>query len=713
MATLQNIRSKGPLLIIVVGLALFAFIAGDAWKVLQPNQPQDVGEVNGEALSVQEFQQMLEEYTEVIKFSNRLNSLTDEQTNQIKDEVWNTYVNNTLIKNEAEKLGLTVPDSEIESIIDAGVHPLLRSTPFFNQQTGRFDKDQLKMFLVEVSKLNREITPSDVYEQYMAMDKFWSFIETTLKQTRLNEKYQSLIGKSIMSNSIEAQNAFNARNSQADLVLAGIPYSAIADSTVSVKVSEVKEIYNKRKEQFKLDNETRNIRYIDVQVTASKEDTDELMAEVTDYATQLETATADEYAGIVRDAASEIPYVDLFSTRRAFPADLAARLDSAAVGETYGPYFNATDNTFNAFKKIARVMAPDSIEFRQIQVYDADPIKTKTLADSIYTALRGGARFTDLAAKYNQEGQSVWISSADYENSRLDGNNLKLISTVTSLKVNEVANLEFGDFSLILQVTSHKNQVEKFKVAAIKRTNDFSKETYNKAYNDFSQFVAANATLDKVIENAEEAGYRLLERRELRNAEHGIGNIRGTKDALRWAFAAKPGEVSGLYEAGENDRLLVVALEGVNKAGYRSFESVSQQLRAEVVKDKKAQKIMSDIKAAGATSLAQVKAMTDAVSDTVKHVTFSAPAYVPALRSSEPLVSAYGSVAQTNQVSAPIKGNNGVYVLDVYAKENLEGSFVAEDEKTSLKNTHERMASRFISDLYQKANVKDNRYLFF
>ena len=107
MATLQNIRSKGPLLVIVIGLALFAFIAGDAWKVLQPHQSQDVGEVNGETISAQDFQALVEEYTEVVKFSSGLNALSDEQTNQIKDEVWRAYVNNKLIENEAEKLGLS------------------------------------------------------------------------------------------------------------------------------------------------------------------------------------------------------------------------------------------------------------------------------------------------------------------------------------------------------------------------------------------------------------------------------------------------------------------------------------------------------------------------------------------------------------------------------------------------------------------------------
>ena len=203
-----------------------------------------------------------------------------------------------------------------------------------------------------------------------------------------------------------------------------------------------------------------------------------------------------------------------------------------------------------------------------------------------------------------------------------------------------------------------------------------------------------------MIANAEEAGYKLLDRRDLYSSEHTIGGVRGTKEALRWAFAAKPGDVSGLYECGESDHMVAVALVGV-------------QLRAEIVKDKKAEKIMADMKAANATSLDQYKAMSGAVSDSLKLVTFAAPAYVSALRSSEPLVGAYASVAEMNKLSAPIKGNAGVFVLQMYGKDKLSDTFNAKDEEATLANMHARFASRLMNDLYLKGKVKDTRYLFF
>ena len=697
---------------IVIGLALFAFIAGDAWKVLQPHQSQEVGEVNGESLSAQEYQALVEEYTEVVKFSQGVNALNDDQTNRIKDEVWRSYVNNKLIEAEAKKLGLTVTKGEIQAIIDAGVHPILQQTPFRNPQTGAFDKDMLKKFLVDYAKMGQNQLPAQYAEYYTSMFKFWTFVEKTLKQSRLQEKYQALVAKALFSNPVEAEVAFNGRVEQSDLLLAAIPYSSVADSLVSVKESDLKAAYDKKKEQFKQMVETRNVKYIDVQVTASPEDKAAIQQEVEEYTAQLNDEPAD-YTTFIRSTGSETPYVDLFYTARALPSDVVARLDSVAVGGVYGPYYNAADNTINSFKKLAVASLADSIEFRQIQVMAEDADKTKTLADSIFNAIKGGADFAELAKKYGQTGEKNWISSANYEGAQVDGDNLKYITAVTSLPVNELSNLALAQANVILQVTAKKAVKDKYKVAVVKRPVEFSKQTYSKAYNDFSQFIATNNTLDKMVANAEDAGYRLLDNPELYSSEYGIGGVRGTKDALRWAFSAKVGEVSGLYECGESDRMLVVAVAGITPEGYRPLAMVQDQLRAEVVRDKKAEKIMADMKAAGAASFDQYKNLPNAVSDSIKHVTFAAPAYIASLRSSEPLVSAYASIAETNKLSAPIKGNAGVIVLQPYAKEKQEESFDKDAEQTNLASMHARMASQFINDLYLKGNVKDKRYLFF
>lgn len=712
MATLQKIRSKGPLLVIVIGLALFAFIAGDAWKVLQPHQgKQDVGEVNGEVLSAQDYQKMVDELSEVIKLTNGLNSLTEDQLNNVKDQVWQSYVNNKLIAEQAEKLGLKVTDAEIQSIIDQGTHPLLMQTPFRNPQTGMFDKDMLKKFLVDYANLNASQMPAQYVEYYQKMGAFWQFVEKTLAQSTLAEKYQNLVAKSLISNPVAAEDAFNSRTEQSDLLLAGVPYSSINDSTVQVSDSEIKDRYNEKKEQFKQLVETRDIRYIDVKVVPSDADRKAVEKEVTEYSNQLASTTAD-FGTFIRSTGSSVNYSDVPVSKSVFPADVASRLDSTNVNEVYGPYYNQTDDSFNAFKLLAKVSSPDSIQFRQIQVYADTEEKTKTLADSIYNALKGGADFAAVAKIYGQTGEATWVNAQSWEGSELDADNSKFINTLLNQPVNELANLNMGQANLILQVMNKKSMQTKYKVAVVKREVEFSKETYNAAYNKFSQFVAQNTTIDSMVKNAEESGYTLMPRTDLSSAEYYVGGVRSTREALKWIFAAKPGEVSPLYECGENDHLMVVALDKIHEAGYRDINSVAEMLRAEIRRDKKAEKIMEEMKKYN--SIAQVKGMKDAVSDSVKHVTFSAPAYISVTRSSEPVIGAVAAKTAANKVSAPIKGNGGVYMIQVYAKEKGSEKFDAKQEEATLTNMAVRIAgNQLINDLYQKAKVVDQRYLFF
>jgi peptidyl-prolyl cis-trans isomerase D len=711
MATLQKIRSKGPLLVIAIGLGLFGFIAGDAFRAIQPHtQKQDVGEVNGKTLTAQDYQKMVDEYTEVIKLTQGTNSLTDEQLTQVKDQVWQTYVNNELIAAEAKKLGLTVSDKEIESIIEEGSHPLLLQTPFRNPQTGAFDKDMLKKFLVDYANLNKSQMPAQYVEYYQKLGAFWSFIEKTLKQSLLAEKYQALLAKSLISNPVAAEDNFNGRTVQSDVLLAALPYSSIADSTIQVKESELKDLYNKKKAQFEQNVETRDIKYIDVLVTPSEADRAEVLNEVTEYANQLrETATAD-MANFIRQTGSAVPFSDVVISKTALPNDVAARLDSATVGEVYGPYRNAADDSYNAFRILAKTSAPDSIQYRQIQVAAEDAAKTSALADSIYNALKGGADFAELAQKYGQSGESSWLAARAYEGASLDADNSKYVNALLNGEVKAYQNVQIGDAHVILQVTDKKAMKEKVKVAVVKRPVEFSKDTYSKAYNDFSQFVAQNTTLAQIEKNAEESGYRLLERNDFSSSEHRVGSVKSTREALKWVFESKEGEVSPLYECGDNDHLMVVALVKVHKAGYRDINSVQDMLKAEIIKDKKAEQLMAQLQG---VTLEQAQALNGAVSDTVKHITFAAPTYVSVTHASEPALGAAANKAEVNKLTAPVKGFAGVYVMQVINREKTADEFDAKQEQQTLSMMSSRYASAFINDLYKKANVKDERYLFF
>lgn len=713
MATLQKIRSKGPLLVIIIGLALFAFVAGDAWKALQPHTgKQDVGEINGEKISAQDYQKLVDEYTEVYKFSRQVNAVSDTELTQIKDEVWNTLVSSKILEKEAAELGLQVTDAELKAVLAEGSHPLLQQTPFRNPQTGAFDVDMLKKFLNEVATMDMNQLPQQYAEYYMSMNNYWNFIEKTLRQSLLIEKYQALVSNSMITNPVSAKDSYEAAKSSMNLLVAAIPYTAMADSAVSVSDSDIKKLYDEKKEMYKQQAETRDIKYIDVLVSASQEDRNQLESEVAEYAQQLAAADV-ELAPFIRSTGSTVLFSEVPVKSSAYPRDIANKLDTAKIGVVSAPYYNRADDSFNAFKVIAKVNEPDSVQYRLIQVVADDEAATNTLADSIYTAIKGGADFAELAKKYGQDGQSIWVSGAQYEGMPVEAENATLINTLNNMAKNELKNLDLGLVNLVIQVLDRKAMTDKYQVAVIKRPVDFSKETYNKAYNNFSQFIAANKTLADLEANAEENGYRLLERKNFMSSEHNVSNIAGTREALKWVFEAEEGDVSPLYECGENNHMLVVAVTGINEVGYAPFEKVKNELKAEVIRNKKAEKLMAEL--SNVKSISDAKAIANVVTDTIKHVTFSAPTYVSVTRGSEPVLGAYAANAELNKLSAPIKGNAGVYVMQVISKEDnaQAGQFNAETEEGKLNAVAARAATRFMNDLYMGANVKDERYLFF
>jgi peptidyl-prolyl cis-trans isomerase D len=711
MAALGKIRKRGVTLVIIIGLGLFAFIAEEAVRSCEATknqQRQQIGEVLGNKVNVQDFQSLVDQYQEVLKMTQGRDNFSEEELNQIKDQVWNQYISEQIIEDEAAKVGLTVTDEEMQNIMKEGTNPMLKQSPFVNQQTGRFDVTQLTKFLADYKK---SASNPQLAESYERIYKYWQFIEKQLRSQTLAQKYQSLIAGCLISNPISAKMSFEGQNKEADIILASLPYSSINDNDVQISDADLKAKFDEEKEQFKQTIESRDIKYVSFQVVASAADRAELMKTMNDACAKLESGA--NPAEVVRKAQSQFAYTGVSATKRAYPTDIAAKLDSMSVGQTLKPFETKMDNTINVVKLLSKTMAPDSIEYRQIQVAGATPEAAKKTADSIFTALKAGADFEAMAKKYGQEGTKQWLTSAMYENSNtMDEDSKNYLNSLQTMAVNDYKLLEFTAGNIILQVTARKAMVEKYDVAVVKHTIDFSKQTYSDAYNKFSQYVSENKTLADLEKNASKFGFQVQERKDLFNNEHNVAGLRSTREAMKWIFDAKEGEVSPLYECGNNDNLLVVALTKIHPVGYRDLDGVKDMLKQEVLRDKKFETLKS--------KLANVKTIADAQKagakvDSVNQITFMAPVFVQATGSSEPALSgAVSQVAQGQFSKAPVKGNGGAYVFQVVRKADREGAkFDAKAQEQMLSQQAMQAASRFMSELYQKANVVDNRYLFF
>ena len=717
MAALQTIRSKGALLLIIIGVALFAFIAEEFVRSIQTTtneRRQVAGEVCGKRITSLEFQRMVEEYKDAMKFLRGNSTMSEQESAQAEDFVWQSYVNYQLISKECEKLGLTVTDGELQDELNRGNNPMLTQTPFVNKD-GRFDVNALKNFLTEYQKIqnNTSEVPEQYIEQYTIVYKYWKFIEKNLRESILEQKYQSLLANTILSNPIEAKTQFENSTLSSDIILASVNYRSIPQDKIKIEESDLKAKYNELKERFRQYIESRDIRFVQFVVEASDQDKKELDEEMAKYAEKL--AATDDPVSVVRMSNSQIFYNHLWTSKQAFPGDIQNKLDSISTGMT-GPYYELSDNSENIIKLFGSIQAPDSILCRTIQVGGTTVEAARKSADSIYAALKAGAVFDSIAQKYKQKAPEQWLVSNQYETApNIDENNVKLFNTLNTMAVNELKNIEFETGNIIALVTDRRAMTTKYDVAIIKRPVTFSKETYSKAIRNFNQYLASSPTMEELEKNAAKYGYQYQMNVETYSNAHFINNIPSSKEALRWVFNenTKEGDISPLYECGDNNTLLVVALNKIHEKGYLKLNDVKSNLEKEVEKDKKAEFILNNPETSKIKSIADAKAQGYSI-DTLKAVSFNGNAYVPSTGTLEENLN--GSIVnkKVNDFVGPIKGDGGVYFYQVIANnKDSEATYKEEDQMNIARTQHLRTVQSFGSDLFLKGNVKDKRYLFF
>ncbi|MBR6698906.1 MAG: SurA N-terminal domain-containing protein [Bacteroidaceae bacterium] len=716
MAALQKVRNAGPIVVGALFLGLIGFIATDWTRVVEifsMSSHNVVGNINGKDIELQEFNNKVDEYTNVIKASNGITNLTDEQMQGIRDQVWQNLVETELIASETDELGLTVTDKELQQILIKGEHPMLQQTPFTNQQ-GKFDYTLLKQTMDQCSEiLSTPESSSDLVEQAQSLVQWWKFMENNLRNTILAQKYQSLLASCILSNPVAAQQNFDARTNEKTLLMAALPYSSIMDSEIEVTDKDLKAKYNELKDLFEAPVETRSIKYIDIAVKASKEDEANLNAQMNEYAQQLNDGVAP--AKVIREARSLVAYSTLPVSKKALPADISSQVDTMKAGQQVGPYYNSADNTMNIVRLISEQTLPDSIQYRIIGIPGMDMTIAEKSADSIMNAINAGTPFDTIAKKYNQSGEKVWMTSAQYEGMSIDDANKKFIQTITTATAGSLQKVVLdGQSVIVLNVLETRNPIKKFDVAVVKTAVEFSKQTYDKAFSNFSSFLAGKDA-EAIDTMAAKAGYRVLEEDNIYSNVHTVGGVSSTRDALRWIFNedTKVGDVSPLYECGNNDHLMCVVLTGITPKGYLSWEQedVKRYLTDEVIKDKKA-KMLQD-KLAAAKSVAEVAKLSGAVSDTLFRVTFAQPVFVRKVGQMEPALSGISSLDEKGTFKTAVRGNGAVYAYEVLAADKQDTKFDEKAERDMLVQTTLRFIGGFQAELYDKADIEDRRYIFY
>lgn len=701
MAALQKIRSKSGLLvgIIAVGLLAFVFPWGEVTTFV--NKMRDKAfVVDGKVITTKEYSDKIAQWENFQKIMSNQSSLDEFTNSQIREMAYQQMVKEIMLDEEASRLGLAVTPEELNDMVYGPVvAPILYQIPFFaNPQTGQFDKAYLMQFLSDINQ-----DPATMQEPHrseiMARREIWAFIQNMMKYQRLEEKYASLVAGSVLVSDTEAKAAYGDSKNVADIAYVVQRYSTLADSAVQVSDKEIKSLYDLRKNNYKLDTELRKISYFIKDVVPSDEDYAAIEQEMNAAYEKLKMT--DNPAIVLSEYSST--YQDIFMAVSSLPADAKTFVESASVGDIFGPV--REDQTYLMYKLIDRTNAADSIKLQIIPLPQGLDEKTSAhIVDSIQTVLKGGKDFGAVADELfpNSNGGDLgWTNEAMLASAGI-------AKECFAAAKGEVLKLKVGGQDQLIRIADKTNPVPKVKLAVIQLPVIISDKTQNTIDNELNQFVSENGNLENFDKAAQAKGYSLIQNSIISPSEIALGQATGTRQVIHWAFNEKVGSVK---KFDMSDKRVVAIVKNEITGDYMPVSEVATALKAELINDKKAEKIIADLKAKNLTSLdAYAQAVSGKV-DTVNFVTFqtnnlSGIGY-------EPLMNVYSKLGQVNKLEAPMKGKSGVYVLNVTNRTEDTKEFNAEQTKQSLKQAnYYQMMSQAVSILRNKMNVEDNRVKF-
>lgn len=661
MTSLQKIRNHGALLIAVVGIAMLAFILGDflnSGSSFFHRSRENVAVIEGNKVHYTEYEAANEQLTEVYKLETGRSDFDEEMTTQLRNQVWSMLVMDYTMRAQAEKIGMAITADELKELcIGENPHQIIASRRTFMDENGQFNRDAVINLLQAINQEGEEAEDANLQQA----KNYWMYWEKALRITYMQEKYTALLQHLLKANTLEAQYAFDARQKGVSIEYVMQPYFAIADSLVSVNEKDIKALYKKHKEQYK-QTPNRAIKYIAYDIVPSEEDFKAEEALMNNLKEDFQTA---EDITLVVNTNSDIMYDGFDYSESTVPAQFKefAFAKGAKVGDCTDILFE--NNTY----AMARIMQcgyslPDSIELKaiipegedqELGWFTANELP-KNIAEKAFATKRGG-QFT----------------------------------------------IAQGMGELTYEVMEVSAATPKVKLAILSRSVTPSSKTYSTIYNNAKQFIVANPTLEAMETAAQEAGMAVIPQYNLTATTDKVGQLKSSRPIVRWAFEAKEGQVSDVFECGQ--QFIIAALAEVNDSEYRSLESVRAELTYEATNNAKAAYIKEQLN--GVETLAAAAEVLGQSIQSVERVSLADTRLGNA--GMEPSVIGTAIALGENKLSQPIQGNMGVFLIQTGMAMNTNEEFNVEAEKAQLAARFAYLPYQAMQIMEDKADIEDNR----
>ncbi len=708
MATLQKIRNKAGLLVGIVGVALFAFVIGDGLRsgsTFFRQTKETVMVVDGQSVNINDYVKRLSELTDIYSMQSNGTNLPEERQAQLRNEVFENFVREMLINEEADKVGFSVTSDEVFDMIQGEhVSPMIQQMTMFQNEQGQFDRAALMRFLQIIETQDFSNFSEQERIQIDNSRKYWLFLEKNLQQQRMEEKFSNIISKIIVANPLDVKAEFEDNRVSVDIDYIQKSYASIPDSLVVVSDSEIKKLYDKRKELYKQEPAV-ELKYIEVKVEPSDAD----YAEVERAIEKLkpEMLSGQDVFEVVNES-SDVQLYDAYASAAFLSADAKKFVEEAQIGDVKGPVL--IGNTYHIFKYLGKMIAPDSVHVNEITMPMLAEKELKHLTDSLVGVVKNGKPFAELASELmggRSNGDLGWLTD-EMALRRFDN---VFRNAIYDAKVNDVFVLKTSRGTThIVQVTEKTTPVAKYKVADLAMEVNPSNTTTTNAFTKLNQYVLKNNTLSKFESEASSEGY-LCQRITLDPNEQMFANIPSTRSLVQWAFKHKKGEISDVTEC-DGYKYVVAMVDNKLEKGYRPASSVSEYLKQELIRDKKAEKIIADIQAKNCTSLEACGTTLDLPVQSVKFLNFGTNRITGI--GTEPVLNAVAPLSEVNKMSKPVKGNLGVYIFKVTDKHESNTEFNLERQKQMMDSQNAyRYMYQSVRALRDNANVEDYRIRFY
>ena len=668
MTTLQRIRNHGIILLIVVGVAMLAFILGDflnSGSSFFNRSRENVGVIAGHKVHYTEYEAAKDQLTEVYKIESGSNDINEELGMQIRSQVWQMMLMDYTLREQAQAIGMDVTAEELSNLcIGENPHQLITQRRAFYDETGKFNRFALINFL---NSLAQEPETQEQAANMQQAKNYWLYWENAVRLTHMQDKYVNLLSQLLTANPLDAKYAFDARQTTVNVEFVQQPFFAVADSLVKVTDADIKKLYNAQKEQYKR-TPNRSLVYVGFPIEPSEAD----FSEVEQLMKTLENdfQTKEDVATIV-NSNSDILYDGRDYSETTIPAEY--KEFAFGKGVKKGQY---TELTFaNDTYSMARIMEcgyskPDSVklvlvangegtEDVELGWFQASELQ-KTIADPAFAG-RKGSTFT--------------VSSGMGEQT--------------------------------FKIADKSNPTPKVKLAILSRKVTPSSKTYGILYNEAKQFIVNNNSIDSLRQSAQELGLSVTPAFALDANADKVNDLKNSRPIVRWAYEATVGDLSDVFECG--NQFVVAALTEINDGEYRTLNEVRAELQMQALADKKADYIINQLN--GVTTLEAAAELFDAEIQSAEGISLAS--YRLGAAGVEPAVIGAALALESNTTSAPVKGNMGVYMVRIGEKTVAEGELNAEQEIQQLNmRTSYSAPYQAIALIEENAEVEDNRARF-